>query len=813
MDVYTGKTKRLRISMPPRHSKSESVSKYFASWLIMMKPEERVMLTSYESDFAASWGRKARDLVEESGHLFDVKINSKSSAANRWDLLDHAGGMVTAGVGGAITGKGANCLVADTQIITYNGYKYIQDINIGDLVATFNFNTNRPEWKTCQAIKDSTGSGIYRITTASGRVVESTGDHLFYTKERGWAKAHELTAGSTFMLLVPQDIYETGVRHEESYTEELHRSLLQPQLLSATSCNQKPSSLYNLSSSNRQENSQVLRYMLPHSSQNRAESQIPCEKNTMSDMRQAIYGHLARSSRWKISRVLRQVLCQRGTLTKNDRQGQPAIHTRRSSRSRDARMAKSMEAGSLSHANKRQLAVCGMQLYEETSGPSSRRRFLEQYQYEPDNSMRKMPHRRPSVPKENGEDKVVLVERVRENETVYDIQVAENHNFFANGILVHNCLIIDDPVRNAEDARSKTVQDKTWDWFTSTAYTRLEPGGAIIVIQTRWSDEDLSGRIMEQESSLDPDIRDPYPWVHLNLPAIAEYDEPPYRQRGEALWPERFDIDALQGIKNNISPYWWASLYQGSPTPDDGMIYRKAGERYWYQGENCYRLKQSDGTYREVSMDACFRFITVDLAVSEKQTSDYTVMSTWAGTPTKDLILLDCVRSHMTAPEKIPTMQRLKDRWQASYLAIEKFGYQLETVQNARFAGLPVHEIAPKGDKVAKSWEAAAKWESGQVYMPSNTAFVEELLMELYAFPNGKHDDFADTLSMAALEMSRAGDPMEAMGVVICHRCKHRFIRNAKIGMMRPCPKCGIGPEAPALTHVLEPQNEPNALS
>lgn len=483
MDVYTGKTKRLRISLPPRHSKSESVSKYFAAWFLMMKPEERVMLTSYEADFAASWGRKARDLVEEHGHFFDVKVNKRSSASNRWDIENHNGGMVTAGVGGAITGKGASIA------------------------------------------------------------------------------------------------------------------------------------------------------------------------------------------------------------------------------------------------------------------------------------------------------------------------------------------IVDDPVKNAEDARSKIMQDKIWDWFTSTMYTRLEPGGAIIIIQTRWSDIDLSGRIMEQEESIDPELRDPFPWVHLNLPAIAEWDEPPYRKKGEALWPERFDEQALQSIKNNISPYWWASLYQGSPTPDDGMVYRKQGERLWYQGDGCYRLKQADNSYRDILTDKCWNFITVDLAVSEKQSADFTVMSVWAATPTKDLILLDCVRSHMTAPEKIPTMQKLKDRYQASYLAIEKFGYQLETVQNARFAGLPVHEVAPKGDKVAKSWEAAAKWESGQIYMPGNAGFKDELLMELYAFPNGKHDDFADTLAIAAIELSRSGDPMEAMGVVICHRCQNKFVRNQRTGYNRPCTRCGAPPATPQLTEELEPTNEPNALS
>jgi predicted phage terminase large subunit-like protein len=316
---------------------------------------------------------------------------------------------------------------------------------------------------------------------------------------------------------------------------------------------------------------------------------------------------------------------------------------------------------------------------------------------------------------------------------------------------------------------------------------------------TRWSESDLIGHIEDQELKADPDWKDPFPWVTVNLPAIAEHDEPPYRKAGEALWPSRYSVEDLKGIRQNVTEHWWNAQYMGSPTPDDGLIFRKEGYREWFQGNGCYRLKQKDDTYREVSEDSCIRFITVDLAVSEKQNADYTVMSVWASTPTRDLILIDCVRSHMTAPDKIPTMQRLKDQYNVSYIAIERFGYQLETIQNARFAGLPIHESAMKGDKVAKTWEASAKWESGQIFFPGNASYTEELLTELYSFPHGKHDDFTDSMSIAAAELSRMGNPMEALGVVTCHKCGKRFVRNARVGIDRPCISCGAKPETPAI--------------
>ena len=111
-----GQRDGLLVSMPPQHGKSELCSKYLPAWFLGTHPNHRVILTSYEADFAASWGRKARDLLEHHGDLFGIKVSKKSSAVNRWDIEGREGGMTTAGVGGAITGKGAHLLIVDDPI-------------------------------------------------------------------------------------------------------------------------------------------------------------------------------------------------------------------------------------------------------------------------------------------------------------------------------------------------------------------------------------------------------------------------------------------------------------------------------------------------------------------------------------------------------------------------------------------------------------------------------------------------------------------------------------------------------------------------
>lgn len=117
-------------------------------------------------------------------------------------------------------------------------------------------------------------------------------------------------------------------------------------------------------------------------------------------------------------------------------------------------------------------------------------------------------------------------------------------------------LIIDDPIKNAEEANSKTYRDKSYDWYRSTAYTRIEPGGSVVIIQTRWHEDDLSGRLLKEE---------PEKWTVVNLPALAEEGDSLDRQPGEALFPKRYDVSALLDIKRTVGSYWWNALYQQRP--------------------------------------------------------------------------------------------------------------------------------------------------------------------------------------------------------------------------------------------------------
>lgn len=143
-----------------------------------------------------------------------------------------------------------------------------------------------------------------------------------------------------------------------------------------------------------------------------------------------------------------------------------------------------------------------------------------------------------------------------------------NSNFFADGVLVHNCLIVDDPFKGSDDAESQTQRDRVWDWWQSVALTRLEPNGSLVVINTRWNPDDLSGRLLETEGD---------EWTVLDLPAIAmSEDDPLGRDPGQALWPERYGTKDLERIRRGVGERVWWSLYQQQPRPLEGGTWQWA---------------------------------------------------------------------------------------------------------------------------------------------------------------------------------------------------------------------------------------------
>jgi predicted phage terminase large subunit-like protein len=305
-------------------------------------------------------------------------------------------------------------------------------------------------------------------------------------------------------------------------------------------------------------------------------------------------------------------------------------------------------------------------------------------------------------------------------------------------------LIIDDPVKNMEEAQSATMREKAWLWYTSTAFTRLEPDGRVLVIQTRWHHDDLSGRILERTGK---ELDDGEPWHVLSLPAIAESDESypitdddPYtRQEGEPLWPERFSAQRLAGIRAEAGSMVWTALYQQKPTPTAGMIWR----REWFQ------------RWRELP-EISYTIQTVDSAFQTTMAADYSVIATW-GLSGSRYVLIDAWRARVEFPELKRAVVDQYNKHRPSAIYIEKKASGQSAIQELnRDTNLPILEYEPKDSKIGRAQGVSPLAEAGHVYVPESAPWISDWLDEHAAFPNGAHDDYVDTSSMA-LQLLRDG--------------------------------------------------------
>lgn len=306
-------------------------------------------------------------------------------------------------------------------------------------------------------------------------------------------------------------------------------------------------------------------------------------------------------------------------------------------------------------------------------------------------------------------------------------------------------LVIDDPVKDRAAAESKLIRESTWDWWESVAIPRMGGKGRVVLITTRWHEEDLAGRILSRPS--------PLKWRTLRMPAIADApDDPLGRAVGEELPSVR---DRPRGFFHNLlanmSPYVFAGVYQQSPTAPEGNFFRRASFRYWRPME-----PWPDGRERiwcegqAVTLNDCWRFMTMDFAASSKNTADWTVASCWALTPAGDLILLDRVRERVPDHEHFAMAFPLMERWGADQIYVESNWWSKTFVTDARDAGVPVVPVLADTDKVTRAIPAAGRVHAGRVWFPAEADWLETWTNELAIFPQGAHDDQVDTLSYAA---------------------------------------------------------------
>lgn len=292
-------------------------------------------------------------------------------------------------------------------------------------------------------------------------------------------------------------------------------------------------------------------------------------------------------------------------------------------------------------------------------------------------------------------------------------------------------LVIDDPIKNDEEASSKVYREKLWNWFQTTALTRLDPGGKVVIIGTRWHEDDLIGRLEAQSES-----GEGLPWDIIKLPAIAEEDDDLGRALGEPLWPERITLKDLETKRSGMSPYHWSSLFQQHPSPEEGG----AIKRIWWK------------FYVEPPAEFDQMIQSWDLSFKDLKSNDYVVGQVW-GRIGSEFYLIHQVRARMGAPE---TIAALRGVWAQYPKAVAKLvedkanGPAVIALLNKEVPGLV--PIKVKGSKEARLGAVIPLFQAGNVYVPhpsTGVGWVNDLIEECAAFPNGTHDDQCDALSQS----------------------------------------------------------------
>jgi predicted phage terminase large subunit-like protein len=285
-------------------------------------------------------------------------------------------------------------------------------------------------------------------------------------------------------------------------------------------------------------------------------------------------------------------------------------------------------------------------------------------------------------------------------------------------------LIVDDPHRNRDEAESRTVREKIFDWLTSTALTRVEPGGSVIINMARWHAADLVGRLTADQPGV---------WEVVNLPALSD--------DGAALWPDRWDAEALADKRAEIGEYDFASLYLGSPR---------------LRGSNVFR---EPARYRAPDINGRRILIGVDVAATVSTRSDYSVavvMAVKGSGAHLEADVLECFREQVEIPTLCIELERLQRKWNAP-LIVESVGVGKAVPQLLKQIGqrLRVHEVTPKADKFLRAQSLAAAWNAGRVRVPVEAPWLRDYLCELLDF-TGVRDDHDDAVDATAHAFNHA---------------------------------------------------------
>jgi predicted phage terminase large subunit-like protein len=818
--VARGDIQKLLINIPPGHAKSLLVAVFWPAWVWTWRPEWRALFGSYAEGLAKRDSMRTRDLIQSPWyhqHYCAPQYSPDGKLISGWTLHPdkntqtdfyntRTGRRLALGVGGKATGERGNCVRGDTLIATECG-----EIPIADLVR---METPPRVWsadehgalqlKPIRASRVISDRTCIRVSTLSGRVVHCTHEHRIWT-EQGYrradsteglrvsglrhggqanasrsARAVQAMFDTDTDLLLRSHVHASGCGGGEDDQAVWETSAVLAPLRLSSHCSRGARHQPRQTRAS-EENVRVVRHGVPDARQgvlltrllstsSPEESQIPgpdvrdvrrslsCDLRAPRLLHEAMRGHCALATDAGHGKLAPQALgelpCTLQSLASADQGARRASLCSVPGPDREA-----------------SIAPCAPR------GP----RPQEQHPGEPDHVVLVVSHDAPQI---EG-DTVSAVEcGSSETHDVYDIQVADNHNFFANGILVHNCVVVDDPL-NATDAYSKAERDAVIYWWDSVMSSRVnnKMRDSFVIIMQRLHEDDLSGHILSKP--------DKAGYQHLCLP--SEYDprrksvtfkqrrdpvsgevvertpfwEDPRTEPGDLLFPQRYPRAVLEDEKTpgkGMGPEAYAGQHDQRPAPAEGLFFKKSWWRFFRSEGNPPATTMRPAGCTElpaVVLPAGYKFdriiLSADCAFKDTAKSDYVVLMI-IGSKGPQRYVLHRERGRfdfVTTCDRIRALCALYPRMGSKYIEDKANGTAVINVLTTEIPGIiPVN---PEGGKESRAAACQPTIQAGQVYLPEGAAWLDEFVDETAGFPKSKHDDQVDALTQGLIAL--AGSP------------------------------------------------------
>lgn len=790
--VVDGEIRRLIINIPPRCSKSSLCSVALPAWCWaqsrdgpMSGPGVRFLHASYNYSLSIRDSRACRQLIQSNWyqrHWGDrFKLRADNNAKVRFSN-DHNGERLITSVGPGGTGEGGSCFVAGTLVSTPSGHTPIEEIQIGSMVYAFDHEREKVVESRVIATAERASRDLYKFRSASGHQFTCTGDHPVFSPGRGYIRACDMGPRDRILVSgiwpVPADNDDSpDLRHvrqpnrqtlvgdaQGAQGGECGR-ILQQEVLLGPSCREEPQAMRGLRSTEGETTRPILFGGVQDIGANGAEKEMAVSEMWSSVWHEGSYE----------DEILLLNLCGCGPFGSDARSEELELHGVRKileplsddapdcGRARREPMRIVWRGGSDSSAwNRSEIGT--------TCSPYQRE-HEEQRARKSDYPVRELPQ-------EASQWELATVSSVEfiggREVSVYDIQVEGRSNFFANGVLVHNCIIVDDP-NAAGEVTSEATVETTIDWWDGTMSSRHndQKTGAYIVVQQRLGEDDLTGHILSKSVG---------EWTHLCLPMRYEPErsyttiigwKDPRTEAGELLWPARFDEAAVSGLERSMGPFRAAGQLQQRPEPAGGGVIKREWWKLW--DEPAFP-----------PMD--YIIASLDTAYTEKTANDFSALTVWGvytastqavstraigrdGRPTYNerayaeasprVMLMDAWQERLELHDLVTKVAETAKKLKIDKLLIESKASGHSVAQEVRrlygHEGFAVQLCDPKSqDKLSRLYSVQHLFAEGMVHAPDRK-WADMVMTQVGQFPHGKHDDIVDTVSQALRHLRDIG--------------------------------------------------------